>query len=289
MKNAENRKTYRVKCKKPICTQISIVKVNNNAVTTGTGIICLEDISAGGLRFLSGLNMPPGDALTIEFRLEIEREIFAFYGFILRKEELGQNTFRYGVKFLNDISENHGPVEKLNELITKGEYGKSRFCLRNAAECFKRLKEKKDRSLYKRYKKIGDQVQLMVYIGKSGRGPVAPEWEQVSISSISPKGIEFNSGFKLPEFKDNMQQFKIIAEDKTISSKGQVLGIEDLHNGKYKYTIKVNISETNKIIIEAALNSESGAFQKGKSVAQESSIEKHNDENKDKRKFEWWG
>ena len=39
METEHIRKFFRVECKTPICTQISIVKFNNKIVTTGTGNI----------------------------------------------------------------------------------------------------------------------------------------------------------------------------------------------------------------------------------------------------------
>ena len=96
----DNRKSFRIKCKEPICTRISIVKVNNKTVKTGTGNICLEDIGSGGLKFLSGLNMPVSDFMIIEFKLVIAEELTAFYGYIVRKVELVEGYLRYGFSLL---------------------------------------------------------------------------------------------------------------------------------------------------------------------------------------------
>ena len=143
MKIEDKRKSFRVKCKEPICTRISIIKVNNKTVTTGTGNICLEDISSGGLKFLSGLNMPVSAGMIIEFKLLIAEELTAFHGYIVRKSELDNGVFRYGIKFINDVAENERPIRKLNELNQNGNINKTKFCYGNVLQCLKKYEGKK--------------------------------------------------------------------------------------------------------------------------------------------------
>lgn len=55
--NAINRRKYfRVECATPICSEVTIVRINNQAVNTGATKVCVEDIGPGGLKFISKLD-----------------------------------------------------------------------------------------------------------------------------------------------------------------------------------------------------------------------------------------
>lgn len=142
MKKNYNRQSLRVACKTPICTQISIVKVNNKIVTTRTGTICVEDISSHGLKFLYNLNLPVSDIIVIEFKLTIEEEITSFGGHIVRKEELNDGLYRYGVQFINYVAENEQFIIKLYNLNEKGKLKSSIFCPCNKLNRIKKFEKK---------------------------------------------------------------------------------------------------------------------------------------------------
>ena len=64
--------------------------------------------------------MPVSDVMIIEFKLVIAEELKAFYGYILRKEEIDKGIYRYGVKFIDDGTENEKSIRKLYEFNNRG-------------------------------------------------------------------------------------------------------------------------------------------------------------------------
>ena len=218
----DNRKSFRVKCRDPICTRISIVKVNKKTVKTGTGNICLEDIGSGGLKFLSGLNMPVSDVMIIEFKLVIAEELTAFYGYIVRKDELDEGMFKYGVKFINDVAENEQIVRKLYESKKSKTLNKTKSCYKNVTQCVKKYEGNKNKSLHKRYK-FSDRYSMEMYMNKSKGETINSEWEEVLTNNISPEDIEFTSDFELSEIDKGMLEFRMIVSGKEVFLKGNII------------------------------------------------------------------
>lgn len=255
MKGKENRKFFRIRCKVPICTQISIVKVNDKAVTTGTGNICLEDISPGGLKFLSGLDMPVSDIMTIEFRLIINEELEAFYGYILRKEELDNSIYRYGVKFINDGVENENSIRQIYELNKRGIPNQQKFCYGNVLSCFKKYKESKIGDSNKKYK-VSDKIQIKMYKHITNENNVKFQYENILITNISSEGMEFTYDTKLPDSNDDFYDLKIYLMGREISIEGNIVKVDEFPEGGYRYTIKFNIIHSDKKLIADVLKNE---------------------------------
>ena len=287
MKTKENRKFFRVRCKVPICTQISIVKVNNKAVHTGTGNICLEDISPGGLKFLSGLNMPVSDVMIIEFKLVIEKELKAFYGYILRKEEIDKGIYRYGVMFIDDGTENEKSIKILYEFNKRGVPDKQRFCYGNVLLCLKKYRGSKVGNLNKKYT-FSDKIKVKMYIHTSNDKATNSQCENILINSISSEGMEFTYDNKLPEFNDNFYDFKIYIMGREILVKGNVIKTNVFPEGLYGYTIKFNISDSQKKLIAEVLKNELEVSLINIIDKQGCFIGEYNQNQWKDANFEWW-
>jgi len=288
METHNNRKFFRVQCKIPICTQMSIVKVDNREVNTGTGHICVEDIGAGGLKFLSGLNLPVSDMLVIEFKLEIAEELIAFYGYIVRKEDLEHDIHRYGVKFIKDAAENQQSVRILNELNKEGVLNSSSFCSGHVVECLKKHKFKNNRRSYKRYK-FSDNFTAKMHVVTINNKAVSSQWEEILVNDISIGGIQFTSNLELPAIDDVVLEFKINISNREIDVKGSVVRREEIGEGKYRYGIKFHLSNSREKIISEILKSvlnfslETGLY-KRKYLAVKFNQRLPKSEN-----LEWWG
>ena len=190
MKNRGIRKYFRIECKTPICTQISIVKFNNKLVTTGKGNICVENISSGGLKFLYSLNLPVSDSMVIEFKLIIEEVTTAFYGCIVRKEEIESGIYRYGVQFVNKAGDDDEQfMSKLNELNEKGILENCALCSCDV-DCTRKYTVKVDRRIYIRYKFNNKFVAKMKVDGISNKSGIS-KWVTILIDNISQDGIQF--------------------------------------------------------------------------------------------------
>lgn len=288
METHNNRKYFRVQCKIPICTQMSIVKVDNREVTTGTGHICVEDIGAGGLKFLSGLNLPVSDVLVIEFKLEIAEELIAFYGYIVRKEELQHDIHRYGVKFIKDAVENQKSVKMLNELNKEGLLNSSNFCCGHVVECLKKHEFKNNRRSYKRYK-FSDNFIAKMHIATINNRNINSEWEEILVKDISTGGIQFTSDLELPTTDEVVLEFKINISNREIDVKGSVVRKEEVGQSKFRYGIKFHLSNSREKIISEILKNvlnfslETGLY-KRKYQAVKFSQRLPKGEN-----VEWWG
>lgn len=285
MKTEDNRKFFRVKCKVPICTQISIVKVNNKAVTSGIGNICLEDISPGGLKFLSSLNMPVSDDMIIEFKLVVD-ELKSFYGYILRKEELGNSIYRYGVKFINEGVENEKAVRKLYELTKRGIPSRQKFCYGNIFLCLKQYKGSKLGNLNKKCKfNERLKVEMCMHTNKDETGD--SQYENILINNISSEGIEFTCDKIITELNSDYD-FKINIMGKEIFAKGNVVKAYTFSQGLYGYSVKFNISNSQKKLISELLKDELEFFLPKRIHGQRCFIDKYNSSQWKDKNFEWW-
>lgn len=286
MKGKENRKSFRVRCKVPICTQISIVKINDKSVNTGTGDICLEDISPGGLKFLSGLDMPVSDIMIIEFKLIIENELKAFYGYILRKEELDNNIYRYGVKFINDDAENESSIRKLYELNRRGIPNNQRFCYGNVVSCLKKNKGIKFKNLNTKYN-FNEKIKVKIYRHVRSEKNEDLNCENILITSISSETMEFTYDSSLPDSNEDFYDFKIYVMGKEISVEGNIVKADVFSEGIYGYTVQFNISDDKKKIIADALKNELEISLTDVKFKQKAFMERYS-QSEEINENEWW-
>lgn len=110
------RKFFRVYLKEPICTETSIVQLNGKSVKTHAANICVNDIGIGGLRFSSKLELPIGDNIIYEFKLQILHKRYNFRGSIVWKSEKENDEIAYGVHFQIDNNDIPGYFTIFNDL-----------------------------------------------------------------------------------------------------------------------------------------------------------------------------
>lgn len=102
MEKHNRRNFYRLHLKFPLCAEMTIAKFNNEDVNLGYSKSLIEDISLGGLRFLSTMNLPAQRDLILRFETRILDEQINFTGYIVWKKEVN-NLFQYGLEFnIND-------------------------------------------------------------------------------------------------------------------------------------------------------------------------------------------
>ena len=245
MKNRGIRKYFRIECKTPICTQISIVKFNNKLVTTGKGNICVENISSGGLKFLYSLNLPVSDSMVIEFKLIIEEVTTAFYGCIVRKEEIESGIYRYGVQFVNKAGDDDEQfMSKLNELNEKGILENCALCSCDV-DCTRKYTVKVDRRIYIRYKFNNKFVAKMKVDGISNKSGIS-KWVTILIDNISQDGIQFITDIDGAIDEETMLEFSIVIDDIKIYAKGYMLWRNKDEENKYRYGVKLDITNLEK-------------------------------------------
>jgi len=254
METTDIRKFFRIECKTPICTQISIVKFNNKLVTSGTGNICVENISSGGLKFLYSLNLPVSEIMVIEFKLVIKEMSTAFYGYIVRKEEINRGIYRYGVKFVNN-ADNEGEqfISKLNELNKEGILKNSVLCSCDEVDCIRNYTGKFNKRLSKRYKLNSNFVAKMK-MEKINNKPGTSPWVTILIDNISQEGIQFITDAEVQMVEDIILEFKIVISDIKIYATGYVLWGGKTEDNKFRYGVKLDIPDSKKEKIAGVLN-----------------------------------
>jgi hypothetical protein len=96
------RRFFRIYLKKPICTETSIVNLNGKSIKTNPANICVNDIGIGSLQFSSKLNLPLGNNIIYEFKINILHKCYYFRGSIVWKNEKENGEIAYGVNFQLD-------------------------------------------------------------------------------------------------------------------------------------------------------------------------------------------
>ncbi|MGV8983958.1 PilZ domain-containing protein [Clostridium sp.] len=288
METRDNREFFRIECKIPICTQISIVKFNNKIVTTGKGNICVENISSGGLKFLYSLNLPVSNIMVIEFKVIIENMSTAFYGNIVRKEEIDSGIYRYGVHFINKSDEDHEKfISKLNELNKKGILNNTELCTCDVIDCNSKYTGKLNKRICKRYKLNNNFVGKMK-VDKISNEFASSQWTNILIDNISQDGIQFITDVEVAMDDDTILEFKIVIAGINIYAKGYALWRTKTEENKYRYGVKLSVPDSEKEKIAEILEEvvdfslESGILVK-ECFRLNFSYSKSDDHN-----FEWW-
>jgi c-di-GMP-binding flagellar brake protein YcgR len=134
-KYSNRRKFFRVQLEVPLCSDISIVKINDRPIDSSSTKICVSDLSAGGLLFNSNLNFPVDESILFEFHTKLLDVNLKVLGKIVRKQEWKEGIFQYGVSFVIHDMEREPLIKLLNNLSIKL---RNRGRLSNTSVCSKR-------------------------------------------------------------------------------------------------------------------------------------------------------
>lgn len=93
------RKYFRIKPENPIFADLAIVYIGERQVATGTARVRVTDISPGGLRFLSPLNLPADNRVILELNFKLSDQRFKMQGYIVHKAAMEDDGFQYGFCF----------------------------------------------------------------------------------------------------------------------------------------------------------------------------------------------
>lgn len=288
METTDIRKFFRIECKTPICTQISIVKFNNKTVTSGTGNICVENISSGGLMFLFSLNLPVSKTMVIEFKLIIEGVSTAFYGYIVRKEEVDTGIYRYGVQFVNKADEDHEKfISKFSELNKEGILKNSALCSCSLVDCSRKYMGKFNKRIFKRYK-LNNNFVAKMKVDKIINKPDVSQWITILIDNISQEGIQFITDIEVPVGEESGLEFKIVIADVKIYAKGYALWRVKAEENKYRYGVKLDIPDSKKEKIAHILDEVVDFSLENGLLTHECFRLKFNYSKPEEHSFEWW-
>ncbi len=97
-----NRQHFRLSLAPPLCSQMTIVKINEQDIEIGETRVLIEDIGPGGLRFTSLLKLPVHPHVVLEFETELLSTLIIIHGYVVRACEFEPGLWQYGVKFTMD-------------------------------------------------------------------------------------------------------------------------------------------------------------------------------------------
>ncbi|MBH0230973.1 EAL domain-containing protein [Halobacillus yeomjeoni] len=115
-KQKEERRSYfRLEFDAPLRGNMLITEVRGKAVQTGNTEILIKDISVGGLKFTSSLNLPVRPDIKMKFQIHLMGETLDVFGKVVWKNEMKHETYDYGVEFKLNV-----PLQdKLAQIINK--------------------------------------------------------------------------------------------------------------------------------------------------------------------------
>jgi hypothetical protein len=114
----DRRKYFRVTFQKPLIGEMTITKIKNLEVNMGYSKILIQNIGESGLLFISQINMPLKEDITLKFTFKVGDLEAAVIGLISWKKE-EKDVYMYGVKFIQDENNPSGLIEILGRLENK--------------------------------------------------------------------------------------------------------------------------------------------------------------------------
>lgn len=111
----ERRKYFRFYFSTLLPAKMRITEVHHRKINIGAATILIENISIGGIRFLSSLKLPVISNMKLSFQFNIMNQYFDLDGSLVYKNEESKNIYAYGVSF--QITERE--KDKLAEIINK--------------------------------------------------------------------------------------------------------------------------------------------------------------------------
>ncbi|UYZ12634.1 PilZ domain-containing protein [Brevibacillus sp. WF146] len=94
----QQREYFRLKLDPPLCADMTIVMIKGKTLEVGSTKVLIEDISGGGLRFLTHLKLPVHDQLVLQFDTEVFSQCLQMYGHIVRSAQWDVGINEYAVK-----------------------------------------------------------------------------------------------------------------------------------------------------------------------------------------------
>lgn len=255
---ANRRKFFRVECATPICSEVTVVRINNQPVNTGTTKVCVEDIGPGGLRFISKLDLPVNPNFIVKFYILIMDRPILIEGFIVKKMEFEDGIFQYGVQFVAEDPQVKGIKKILSELDYLASRGikdiNSSFCIKSKMECFRLSKVESEKRGYLRFQ-CPSPLCAKLILKKINNKLVNAEGDTVCVEDIGQGGLRFLSHIEYPAIKDMMFEFQMIILDQKLFLKGYIVRKQEVEKGIYEYGVRFNILEGQKEEIGAAIES----------------------------------
>lgn len=112
------RKHYRLNFPYALEADMELLSIADRSMELGVSKVLIEDMSIGGLRFVSNLKLPTRSDAIYQFQSEIIGESITLKGSIVWKEEINEDLMEYGIKFSISEEEQASLSTLLDSFIT---------------------------------------------------------------------------------------------------------------------------------------------------------------------------
>ncbi|MGD8190140.1 PilZ domain-containing protein [Brevibacillus ginsengisoli] len=113
------RAFFRLQFSPPIQAEMTIVRVKGQTIETGNSSILIEDLSAGGLRFLSNLKIPVTEHIILEFQITLMGQSIRLLGYVVWVKPETEGIPAYGVRFTIDENKHVQLTQLLNAIALR--------------------------------------------------------------------------------------------------------------------------------------------------------------------------
>ncbi|MFD0694584.1 PilZ domain-containing protein [Paenibacillus sp. GCM10027628] len=96
---SNQRENFRINLQIPLSAMFKIIGIHNKATDTKYTKISIKDISSGGIRMHTPLDLPVNMSLLLEFTFKLFSQDIKVLGTITRKNMLHESLYEYGIKF----------------------------------------------------------------------------------------------------------------------------------------------------------------------------------------------
>lgn len=110
------RKFYRIELINPLRAEMSLTSIKGKKVKLGKTEVLIEDISIGGIKFLTTIDMPVRPDIILQFETTILNERLTMSGHIVWKQEIS-DVYQYGIKFTINEKERDAIAKILNNFF----------------------------------------------------------------------------------------------------------------------------------------------------------------------------
>jgi c-di-GMP-binding flagellar brake protein YcgR len=97
--NDNRREYFRLTLHVPLSAKFKIIGYKKELLNSSSTYIYIVDISAGGIRMHSRLNLPVQEGLLLEYRFRLFNRELCVLGSIIRKRPLHNGIYEYGIEF----------------------------------------------------------------------------------------------------------------------------------------------------------------------------------------------
>ena len=117
------RRYYRIHFPYPLGADMTLLSISGRLMKLGKSSILIEDLSVGGLRFISTLNLPVRNDMIFHVETHILGETIQMNGYIVWKEEMNNDLIEYGVEFIIRGAEQAALTKLLNtfDVLLRGK------------------------------------------------------------------------------------------------------------------------------------------------------------------------